>query len=146
MSECQAKTVEAATSWTSAERAACADLLGELVRRIEEAIGIWEDALQSPDRQEVPFTAIVHFGAERARELQRLHFEQKELAARLTGQTGIAYRDSLGMDDSIDVVQPFAQFEKDESLHGRARKAIETLRRRAGRLADTIDAIEKRGL
>ena len=145
MSECQTKTVEAAASWTAKERTVCAGLLADAARRIDEAIGIWEDALQSPDHREVPFTAIVHFGAERARELQRLHFEQRDLAARLTGQTGVVYRDSLGMDESIDVVQPFAQFKKDESLHERARKAIETLRERAGRLADTIKAIEARG-
>ncbi|WP_025771458.1 hypothetical protein [Thioalkalivibrio sp. HK1] len=145
MSECQMKTVEASASWSAKERTACAELLGDAARRIDEAVAIWEDALQSPDHREVPFTAIVHFGAQRARTLQRLHFEQRDLAAKLTGQTGIVYRDSLGMDESIDVVQPFAQFEKDESLHDRARKAIETLRERAGRLADTIKSIEERG-
>ncbi|MBF2761192.1 MAG: hypothetical protein ISN28_13175 [Ectothiorhodospiraceae bacterium AqS1] len=145
MSDCQMKTLEAAASWSEKERSACAELLADAARRIDEAIGIWEDVLQSPDRREVPFTAIVHFGAERARELQRLHFEQKELAARLTGQTGIVYRDSMGMDESIDVVQPFAQFDKGESLHERSQKAIETLRERAGRLAKTIEAIGEPG-
>ena len=83
---------------------------------------------------------MVHFGPERARDLQRLYFDQKALAAELTGQTGVVWRDALGMDDSIAIVQPYDQFGSDESLHDRANRAIETLRGRAERLAETIAA------
>ena len=98
-------------------------------------------ALADPDEDGVPFTAVVHFGPERARDLQRLYFDQKALAAELTGQTGVVWRDALGMDDSIAIVQPYDQFGADESLHDRVNRAIETLRGRAERLAETIAAL-----
>ena len=143
VSHCQAATVEASKSWPPEQRSDCVALLEDAVRRIDEAVALWEGALETPDRSEVQFTAIVHVGAERAKALQRLHFDQKALAVELTGKTGIAYRDALGIDDSIAIVQPYDQFRADESIHVRARGAVETLRERARRLVATIASIRR---
>ena len=139
--DCQAATVEASKAWSHERRTACAALLEDAVRRIEEAIAVWEGTLAAPDESGVPFTAVVHIGSERARRLQRLYFDQKALAAELSEYTGVIYRDALGMDDSIAIVQPYDQFGADESLHERAGRAIETMRERAQRLAETIAAL-----
>ena len=141
LSNCQAAPVEASRAWPAERRTTCIALLEDAARRIEEAISVWEGALADPDESGVPYTAVVHIGAERARDLQRLYFDQKALAAELTGQTGVVWRDALGMDDSIAIVQPYDQFGADESLHERANSAIKTMRARAERLAATIAAL-----
>ena len=141
LNDCQAATVEAAKDWPPERRSACIALLEDAARRIEEAIAVWEGALADPDESGVPFTAVVHIGAERAKSLQRLYFDQKALAAELTGRTGVVWRDALAMDESIAIVQPYDQFGAGESLHNRASRAIETMRRRAERLAETIAAL-----
>ncbi len=141
MSDCQAATVGASSGWLPERRAACLALLKDAARRIEEAITVWEGALSGPDESGIPFTAVMHIGAERARSLQRLYFEQKALAAELTEQTGVVWRDALAMDESIAIVQPYGQFGAEESLHERANRAIATMRKRAERLAETIVAL-----
>ena len=141
LNDCQSATVEASRAWPPERRSACIALLEDAVRRMEEAIAVWEGALADPDESGVPFTAVVHVGAERARSLQRLYFDQKALAAELTGQTGVVWRDALGMDESIAIVQPYDQFGAEESLHDRASRAIETMRGRAEHLTETIAAI-----
>ena len=141
LNDCQAATVDASKAWSPECRTACIALLQDAVRRLEEAIAVWEGALADPDESGVPFTAVVHIGAERARRLQRLYFDQKSLAAELTVQTGVVWRDALAMDESIAIVQPYDQFGAEESLHDRANRAIETMRERAERLAETIAAL-----
>ncbi len=141
LNDCHAATVGASKVWPPERRTACIAMLEDAARRIEEAIAVWEGALADPDESGVPFTAVVHIGAERARDLQRLYFDQKALAADLTGQTGVVWRDALEMDDSIAIVQPYDQFGADESLHDRAKRAIGILRGRAERLAATIAAL-----
>ena len=141
LNDCQAATVEASKAWPPERRTACIALLEDAARRIGEAIAVWEGALAEPDESGVPFTAVVNFGPERARDLQRLYFDQKALAAELTGQTGVVWRDALAMDESIAIVQPYDQFGDEESLHDRANRAIATMRGRAERLADTIAAL-----
>ena len=81
LSDCQAGTVGASKAWSPERRTACIALLEDAARRIEEALAVWEGALANPDESGVPFTAVVHIGAERARSLQRLYFDQKALAA-----------------------------------------------------------------
>ncbi len=141
LSDCQAATVEASKAWPPERRAACVALLEDAARRIREAVAVWEGALAGPDERGVPFTAVVCIGAQRARSLQGLYFDQKALAAELTEQTGVVWRDALGMDESIAIVQPYDQFGVDESLHDRATRAVETMRGRAERLAETIAAL-----
>ena len=141
LNDCQSATAEASRAWPPERRSACIALLEDAIRRMEEAIAVWEGALADPDESGVPFTAVVHIGAERARSLQRLYFDQKALAAELTGQTGVVWRDALGMDESIAIVQPYDQFGAEESLHDRASRAIETMRGRAEHLTETIAAI-----
>ena len=141
LNDCHAATVEASRTWPTERRTTCVALLEDAARRIEEAISVWEGALAAPDESGVPFTAVVHIGAERAKSLQRLYFDQKALAAELTGQTGIVWRDALAMDESIAIVQPYDQFGAEESLHERANRAIETMRERAERLSETIAAL-----
>ena len=141
VSDCQAATIEASQAWAPERRTACIALLEAAARRLDEAIAVWDGALEAPDKSGAPFTAVVSIGPERANSLQRLYFEQKVLAAELSEQTGVVYRDALGMDDSIDIVQPYDQFRAEESVHDRARSAIETMRERAQRLADTIAAL-----
>ena len=141
LNDCQAATVEASKAWSPEHRTACIALLEQAARHIGEAITVWEGALADPDENGVPFTAVVHFGPERARDLQRLYFDQKALAEELTGQTGVVWRDALEMDDSIAIVQPYDQFGAEESLHDRANRAIDTMRGRAERLAETIAAL-----
>lgn len=141
LNDCQAATVEAAGAWPAERRAACVALLAAAAARIDEAITVWEEALEAPDERGVPFTAVVRIGSERARRLQRLYFDQKALAEELSAQTGVVYRDALGMDDSIAIVQPYDQFGAGESVHERARSAVETMRDRGRRLAETIAAL-----
>ena len=138
LSDCQAAALEASKGWPPERRSACIALLEDAARRLEEATAVWEGALADPDERGVPFTAVVHIGAERARSLQRLYFDQKALAAELTGRTGVVWRDALAMDDSIAIVQPYDQFGAEESLHERASRAIGTMRGRTERLAETI--------
>ena len=137
----RAETVAASPAWSAGRRSACIALLEAAARRLDEAISVWEGALDAPDRSGAPFTAVIAIGPERARSLQRLYFEQKALAAELSMQTGVVYRDALGMDDSIAIVQPYDQFGAEESVHDRARAAIQTMRERARRLAETIAAL-----
>ena len=141
LNDCQAATVEASRAWSAERRSECVALLEDAARRMKEAIAVWEGALADPDESGVPYTAVVHIGAERARSLQRLYFAQKALAADLTERTGVVWRDALGMDDSIAIVQPYDQFGADESLHDRANSAIETMRDRVERLVETIAAL-----
>ena len=141
VSDCQTATVEASASWPPERRAACIALFKDAARHIDEAIALWGGVLEAPDESGAPFTAVVRIGPERARVLQRLYFDQKALAAELTGKTGVAWHDSLGMDDSIAIVQPYDQLRAEESIHDRAHSAIETLRGRAQRLAATIAAL-----
>ena len=141
LSDCQAATVEASRGWPPERRIACIALLEDAARRIEEAVAAWEGALADPDESGVTFTAVVHIGPDRARSLQRLYFDQKTLAAELTAQTGVVWRDALAMDESIAIVQPYDQFGAEESLHERANRAIQTMRGRAERLAETIAAL-----
>ena len=141
LNDCQAATVEASKSWPAERRAECIALLEEAAGRIGEAISVWEEILESPDETGVPFTAIIHIGPERSKALQGLYFDQKALAATLTGKTGATWRDALGMDDSIAIVQPFDQLGAEESIHERARSAIATLQDRSQRLAATIAAL-----
>ena len=141
VSDCRAATIEASQAWTPERRTACIALLEAAARRIDEAIEVWEGALEAPDEHSAPFTAVVRVGSERARNLQRLYFDQKALARELSDQTEVVYRDALGMDDSIAIVQPYDQFGTEESIHDRARAAIETMRERARRLAETIGAM-----
>ena len=141
LNDCQAATVEASKAWPPERRTACIAILENAARRIDEAIAVWAGALADPDESGVPFTAVAHIGAERARDLQRLYFDQKALAAELTVQTGVVWRDALAMDESIAIVQPYDQFGDEESLHDRANRAIRTLRARAERLAATIAAL-----
>ena len=136
--DCQAATIEASTTWPADRRAACMALLEDAARRIDEAISVWEEALDAPDASGVPFTAVVALGSERAKRLQRLYFDQKALAAELSAQTMVVYHDALGMDESIAIVQPYDQFGAEESVHDRARSAIETMRQRVRRLTETI--------
>ena len=141
LSDCQRATIEASKDWPPERRAGCIALLEDAARRLGEAIEVWEGALEMPDERNAPFTAVVHVGPERARHLQRLYFDQKALARELSEQTGVVYRDALGMDESIAVVQAYDQFGDEESIHDRARAAIETMRERARRLAETIRAL-----
>ena len=141
LSDCQRATIEASNDWSPERRARCIALLDEAARRIDEAIEVGEGALEAPDEHSAPFTAVVRVGSERARNLQRLYFDQKALARELSDQTGVVYRDALGMDDSIAIVQPYDQFGDEESVHDRARAAIETMREREQRLAETIRAL-----
>ena len=141
VSDGQAATIEASKTWAPERRIACIALLRAAARRLDEAIAVWDGALGVPDESGVPFTAVVRIGPQRARSLQRLYFEQKVLAAELSEQTGVVYRDALGMDDSIAIVQPYDQFRAEESVHDRARSAIETMRQRAQRLSETIAAL-----
>ena len=141
LNDCQGATVEASKAWPPERRSACIALLEDAARRMEEAIAVWEGALADPDESGVAFTAVVRIGAERARDLQRLYFDQKALAAELTGRTGVVWRDALAMDESIAIVQAYDQFGAEESLHERASRAIETMRGRAERLAETISAL-----
>ena len=141
LNDCQADTIEASKSWPAERRAECIALLEEAVRRIDEATSVWEGVLHSPDESGVPFTAIIHIGPERSKVLQGLYFDQKALAATLTEKTGATYRDALGMNESIAIVQPYDQLGAEESLHERARSAIATLRERSQRLATTIAAL-----
>ena len=141
VNDCPAATVEASRAWSPEIRTASIALLEDAVRRIEKAIAVWEGALAEPDESGVPFTAVVHIGAERARSLQRLYFDQKAVAAELTRKTGVVWRDALGMDESIAIVQPYDQFGAEESLHDRANRAIETMRGRASHISETIAAL-----
>lgn len=84
---------------------------------------------------------MIRIGSECARSLQRLYFDQKTLAEKLSEQTGVVYRDALGMDASIAIVQPCDEFGSDESVHDRARSAVEMMRERARRLETTIAAL-----
>ena len=144
VSDCQAATVEASISWggrtpgrvhhTSRGRGAAG-----WTKRPRSGRSYWKHPTKAGCRSPRSFTS----GRSAPCALQRLHFEQKALAAELTETTGAVYRDALGMDESIAIVQPYAQMAADESIHARARAAITTLRERRRRVTETVAALRR---
>ena len=122
----------------AAERDACAAALASMERNMEQAIALWQECSGDTDAVENKYTAIIAVGAERAKALHRLHLEQKDAAAAITDASGVALKDSLGIVDEVDIVQPYGQFAHGESVGARADAAIATLEARRDALKAAI--------
>jgi hypothetical protein len=125
----------------SAERATCADALATMERNMEAAIAIWRECTDSTEAVDNPFTALIAFGAERAKALHRLHLEQTAAAAKAAQASGVALKDSLGIAEDVDIVQAYGQFPVDESIGARAGHAIATLEARRDALRQVIEQL-----
>jgi len=113
-----------------AERQVCTEALASMARNLDEAIALWRQCAGNTGAVGNSYTAVIAFGAERARALHKLHLDQKAAAAAVTEATGVALKDSLGIVDEVDVVQAYGQFKPDESIGARAEKAIATMETR----------------
>ena len=122
----------------AAERATCAEALAEMERNVEAAIAIWRECADSAEAVENHFTAIIAFGAERARSLHQLHLAQRAVAARAAEASGVALEDALGIAEDVDVVQAYGQYAPGESIAARAESAIATLEGRREALRKAI--------
>lgn len=115
-------------------------LLSQLADNQKAAREVWTQALEQACGEAQPFTFVLWFGAERAKQLHRLHLEQRRLGAALTELTRVAFSDSMGIVEAIDIVEAYAQPDA-ASGPERANTALETLARRAKRLQETIAAL-----
>jgi len=122
----------------AAQRDACAESLAAMQRNMEQALALWRECTGRSEPVENSFTAVIAFGADRAKALHRLHLEQKAAAAALTEATGVALKDALGIAEDVDIVQAYAQFTPGESIGARAESAIATLEARRNALKDAI--------
>ena len=120
-----------------ADRKRCAALLEGIQNDMEEAIGLWEKTLAESPAECDRFMLVVWVGAERAKQLHRLYLRGKETAAELTKLTGVAFNDTLGMAEEIQIVTAYGELKADESGADRAKQAIETLTTRKSRIRET---------
>ncbi len=118
------------------------ELLGKLAANINAARDIWSDAIEQACGEAHQFTFVLWFGSERAKALHRLHLEQKRLGGELTEATGITFSDTMGIVESIDVVEAYAQAQE-ESGSERVDSALETLTERGKRLHEVIAALSQ---
>ena len=125
----------------NAQRLACTELFRRLVKNLDAAIVIWQTFLERNPASRDRFSAVIDLGSEPSKHLHGLHLDSKECAAELTQLTGIVFRDSLGMHESIDVVMPYASLGNDEVLADRARAAIEVMTGRRAALHRTGEAL-----
>lgn len=121
-------------------RADCIAVLRDLARNIDAAGDLWSEAREQSHGEVQQFTFVLWFGPERAKALHRLHLEQRRLGAALTEVTGIKFSDTMGIVESIDVIEAYAQA-GDESGAERVDSALETLKTRGKRLRDVIAAL-----
>lgn len=120
------------------DRKQCLSLLEQAVNHMDAAITEWDNLQQEAPETGNAFTAILSIGTERSKKLFQIHQEQKELGEQLTALTGIAFKDTMGIADEIDIVQAYGQLNKDETVVDRAQTAIETMKKRKQRIAQTI--------
>ena len=133
--------IESVQSQADVEVAArCRHLLQALADNQMAAKSLWQEALQHACGEAQRFTFVLWFGAERAKALHCLHLEQRRLGQELTELSGIEFSDSMGIIDSIDVVQAYAQ-SGEETSGERAAAALQTLADRNARLMETAIAI-----
>ena len=121
-----------------ADRKRCAALLEGIHDDMEEAIGLWEEAVAEAPAETNKFLLVVWVGAERARRLHRLYLRGKETAAELTELTGVCFKDTLGMAEELQIVTAYGELKADESGAERAKQAIETLTERKSRVRDAL--------
>lgn len=135
---------QAAKSWGSerdAQRRQCAARLEAIATAMDEAAGVWSQALGEQPQCEDRFTPVLWIGAERARRLHRIHSRVKDIGGELTALTGVALKDSMGIVEDIDIVDAYRQLQAGESGADRARAALETLARRRGHVLATARAV-----
>jgi hypothetical protein len=123
-----------------ADRQRCAALLQGIHNDMEEALGLWEEALTEPPAECNQFMLVVWVGAERARQLHRLYLRGKETAAELTELTGVPFKDTMGMAEEIQIVTAYGELTAGESGADRAKQAIKTLTERKSRVGEALSS------
>ena len=118
-------------------RRAVVVLLRALNDNLTRAGAVWTEAREQASGDAQAFTFVLWFGAERAKTLHQLHLDQRRLGTELTAISGVPFSDSMGIIETIDVVEAYAQADE-ESGAARTASALETLATRSQRLEEVI--------
>lgn len=135
------KTIESWGPERAEERTRCIELFTRCAGRMDRGIEIWEAFLENAPESGDRYTAVLWIGAESARRLQALYLENKTDAAELTTLTGVRFKDSLSLDEDLDIVQPYEQLRPGETGGERAASAIRTLTERRQNIDAAVAAL-----
>ncbi|NIM73387.1 MAG: hypothetical protein GTO67_13785 [Gammaproteobacteria bacterium] len=131
------RAVETIESWgpeRKKDRAQCTKLFAQISKRLDRAITIWNDFLDKAPESGDRFTTVLWIGAKPAKKLQALYLDNKATAITLTELTGVRFKDSLSLNEELDVVQAYEQLGPEETGSDRARTAIRLMTERKERI------------
>jgi hypothetical protein len=132
------KTIQSWGADRTKDRAQCTKLFEQVAKRMDRAIAIWEAFLDKAPESGDRFTAVMWVGAKRATKLQALYLENKAAAIELSELTGVRLKDSLSLNEELDVVHAYDQLGPDETGSDRAKKAIRLMSERKERIEKAI--------
>jgi hypothetical protein len=138
------RAVETIQSWGAdrkKDRAQCTKRFEQIAKRLDRAIAIWEEFLDKAPESGDRFTAVMWVGAGRAKKLQALYLENKAAAVELTELTGVRFKDSLSLNEELDIVQPYDQLGPDETGSDRAQAAIRAMTERKEKIQAAIASL-----
>lgn len=133
--------VDTVESWSAErvdDRARCARLLEQIAEQMDRGIAVWQEFLDKAPESGDRFTAVLWMGAEPAKQLQTLYLENKNAAMALTKLTGVRFKDSLSLNEELDIVQPYEQLGPAESGADRARSAIRVMTERREKIQNAV--------
>lgn len=120
------------------QRDAVVNCLREISALMDQASGIWQSYAENPVQEDDQYTAVMWIGPERSRDLHRIRLQIRDLARQLSAAGGVAFHDTIGFSQQLDVVDAYAQLMPDETGATRARSAIETIGNRRAGVEDAI--------
>lgn len=138
------RAVETIQSWGAdrkKDRAQCTKRFEQIAKRLDRAIAIWAEFLDKAPESGDRFTAVMWVGAGRAKKLQALYLENKAAAVELTELTGVRFKDSLSLNEELDIVQPYDQLGPDETGSDRAQAAIRAMTERKEKIQAAIASL-----
>ncbi len=135
------EAVETVRSWGAdrmEDRERCLSLFKQTVERMDQGIAVWErfqkEAPESGDR----FTTVLWMGPVLAKELHAHYLANRDTAIALTALTGVRFKDSLSLNEELDILQPYDQLGPNESGRDRAASAIRVMVARKERVEAAI--------
>jgi hypothetical protein len=138
------QTVEAVKQWgpqRGDDRKQCIALLKQLSDNIRAAIKIWEELQNEAPTSRDKFTVLLAIGSDRSKALYRIYQDQKETGGQLSSLTEVPLRDTLGLNDEIDVVQAYGQLKADETIAEKAQTAIAAMKKRQECIDQAISSL-----
>jgi len=138
------QTVEAVKQWgpqRGDDRKQCIALLKQLSDNMGAAIKIWEQLQNEAPTSRDTFTVLLAIGSDRSKALYRIYQDQKETSGQLSSLTEVPLRDTLGLNDEIDVVQAYGQLKADETIAEKAQTAVATMKKRQECIDQAISSL-----